>query len=110
MNTTKRRFQIESIIVKSNVLERVKRSEETGDPKKYVEIDPDLDTASLIEHRETLDAAVQRANEIYQRDCVEMSRSCWGIVTVQEERYVQPYEEYPQVWDWEPVGESIEVS
>jgi hypothetical protein len=107
-NTT--RYAIESVIVKASVLKRVAESEATGDPKQYREIDPDADTETLVEYRDRHADAQRRAQEIYQRDAVEMKRSCWGQVTIQKEHYEQPYDEYPQIWEWVAVGDTESIS
>ena len=95
------RYEIESVIVKP-----VPLAAKLG---TAIDIDPDQDTETLVEYRATKAAAVKRAKQIYQRDVIELQRSCWNSVTVQELRYVQPYDEYPNIWDWEPVGETEEI-
>lgn len=95
------RFEIESVIVKPEVLARNRGT--------TLDVDPDVDTETLVEYCDTRAAAMYRAKQIYQRDCVELNRSCWGQVTVQQQRCVQPYDEYPQLWDWEAVGETESI-
>lgn len=98
---TRIRYEIESIVIKPDALARRNGSS--------VYVDPDADTETLVEYRDTKESAMARAREIYQRDAVQLQRSCWGQVTVQEERYEQPYEQYPQIWEWIPVGETESI-
>lgn len=95
------RYEIESVIVRPEVL-----AARVG---TTLEIDPDRDTESLVEYRDNKADAMQRAKEIYQRDAIDLQRSCWGQVIVQEEHYCQPYEQYPQIWEWQAVGESESI-
>lgn len=95
------RFEIESIIVKPDALKKLGTNDD---------IDPDADTEALVEYRDTKAAAMRRAKQVYQRDAIKLNRSCWGTVTVQEQRYVQPYEQYPQIWEWSNVGDTEEIS
>lgn len=95
------RYEIESIIVKPEALKKL---------GTHDDIDPDLDTETLVEYRDTKAAATRRAKQVYQRDVIRLKRSCWNTVTVQGQRYVQPYDEYPQVWEWENIGETEEIN
>lgn len=98
MTKTKVRYEIESIIVKPGPL-----AAKLG---TTIDIDPDEDTETLVEYRGTKAAAMKRAKQVYQRDVIKLQRSCWNSVTIQEQRYVRPYDEYPNIWDWEPVGDT----
>lgn len=101
MTEAKVRYEIESITVKPEALKKLGTN---GD------IDPDLDTETLVEYRDAKPQAMKRAKAIYQRDVIKFKRSCRNTVTVQEQRYTQPYEQYPHIWEWEPVGDTEEIS
>lgn len=95
------RYEIESIVVRPDALKKL---------GTHDDIDPDLDTDTLVGYRDTKAAAIKRAKQVYQRDVIKLNRSYWNTVTVQEQRYTQPYEEYPHIWEWEPVGDTEEIN
>lgn len=73
-------------------------------------IDPDSDTITNVEFRDTEEEALRRAQEIY--DTVNGPNGeglCWGVVMVQKQ-ILEMYVEEDRVAAWETVGDSIEIS
>jgi hypothetical protein len=91
------RYEIEWITVKPSAMSKQ-------------EIDPDLDTVTNVEYRQTKDGAMKRGQEIYNAATAEPINLCWGVVSVR--RQFVGYDDYDEeriVADWQDGGDDEEI-
>lgn len=85
------RYQIEVITIKASA--RAKES-----------IDPDTDTITHYEYRSDKDAALQRAQELFDTT----DDLCWGVITVRKQVVDWFYEE-DRIAGWEDTDEEFDI-
>jgi hypothetical protein len=94
------RYEVERATIKAAATERLRRSRD---------FDPDRDVSYEVEHHAELARAMKRAQEIYDQDEVEPSRSAFGSVTIRTQR-LECSELRSELGEWVDTGELREVT